>query len=447
MSRSTFLGLESALRGLLAHQAALDVTGHNIANANTVGYTRQRAELRETAPLPVVGIPGGLGTGVSVAAYTRARDAFIDTQVRAQTMLRAYYEAQQDGLRQVELALREPSDNGLSALLGRFWSSWQEVASTPESMPTRQALLQSASALAEGFQILRRQLSTIDAQAQTNIDLTIADLNAIVGEIASIDRQIMDVTASGLQPTNDVLDRRDLLLDRLSTIVSVTKTDQPDGSVTLQVGSFTLLQAGAQTTVNAVSDFGSNLTSGKLAGLVALRQSISGTGGYLERLDSVAAALIAAVNNVQAAGFTLDGTAASEPFFTGSDAATIAVNQNLLANPGLIAASSQPNQPGNGENALAAAGLRGSLAIDQAYAQLVTSIGSDSQDAQRNAANTAVLAEALENRRDSIIGVSLDEEMVNLVRFQRGYQAAARVLSAMDELLEVLITRTGKVGL
>lgn len=447
MSVSTFLGVETALRGLLAHQRALDTTAHNIANANTLGYTRQRAELRETPPLEQVGVAGGLGTGVDVVAYARARDAFIDTQVRAQAMVLGYHQARQDGLRQVELALSEPSDSGLSSLLRRFWSAWQDVATTPESAATRQALLQAGSALAAGLQSLRGQLTTVDGQLQDAVSLTLAEVNDLVGEIASLDRQIMSMVASGLKPSNDLLDRRDLLIDRLSALVNVAVSEQADGSVTLQVGGFTLLQGGSQTSVGAVSDLGADLVGGKLAGLVALDQTVAGSGGYLERLDSVATALIQAVNAVQLAGYTLAGGAASEPFFTGADASDIAVNPALLADPSLVAASSQPSQPGNGENALAAAALRGSASVDGAYAQLVTTVGSDAQDAARNAANAKVLSDALENRRDSVVGVSLDEEMTNLVRFQRGYQAAARALAAIDEILEVLITRTGRVGL
>ena len=139
----------------------------------------------------------------------------------------------------------------------------------------------------------------------------------------------------------------------------------------------------------------------------------------------------------------------TEPFFaTGSvDAATIAINPNLVADLTLIAASSVVNAPGNGDQALAIAALRGGTSIDTAYASLVTTIGSDSQQAQRNSSNTGVLVDTLQNRRDSVSGVSLDEEMTNLVRFQRGYQAAARALTAMDDMIDQLINRTGKVGM
>lgn len=446
MGISTFMGVETALRGLLASQRSLDVASHNIANANTVGYTRQTADLQATDPYD--DDPAGqLGTGVDVLTYQRARDGFLDIQLRAQTMLQGYYEARQNSLGQVELSLNEPSDTGVSKLLERFWSSWQDVSNAPESQAVRQSLLQNAGALAGGLQGLRLQLTRIDAQTQTNIGLTIDDLNKTVSGIASLDQQIMNAVAANQKPSNDLLDRRDVLLDKLGSLVNLTQTDNVDGSVTLQIGSFTLLASGSQTTVNTVGDLGTNLTSGKLAGLVSIDAAIAGSGGYVERLDGVASALVTAVNTAQAAGYTLGGTQTTEVFFTGSDASDIAVNANLITDPTLVAASSAANQPGNGANALAIAGLRGSASIDGAYSTLVTGIGSDSQDTTRAATNARVLVESLQNRRDSISGVSIDEEMTSLLRFQRGYQAAARALSAMDEMIDVLVNRTGRVGL
>ena len=156
MAISTFLGLETALRGILAQQRAIDVTGHNIANASTPGYSRQTANLVTTQPM--ADTPAGLlGTGVDVQSYQRVRDSYIDVQLRAQTMLKGYAEAQQNGLSQVELSLNEPSDTGLSSLLGKYWAAWQNVANAPEDVATRQALAQSAASLANGFNSLSSQ--------------------------------------------------------------------------------------------------------------------------------------------------------------------------------------------------------------------------------------------------------------------------------------------------
>jgi len=446
MPLSTFLGVQTALKGLLAQQRAIDVAGHNIANANTVGYTRQTATLQASAPLR--DYPAGdIGTGVDVLQYTRVRDEFLDVQLRAQTMLQGYHQARQDGLEQVELSFNEPSDNGLSQLFGRFWSSWQDVGNAPESNATRVSLLQNSASLAGGLQSLRAQLTRIDGQVQTNIGMTIGDLNASVGAVAALDQQIMAVVASGQPPSNDLLDQRDLLIDKLGSLVNLTTTKNADGSVTLQVGSFKLVQSGTQTTVNALSDFGTNLTAGKLKGLDWLGQTIGGPGGYVAKLDTVATSLINSVNAAQAAGYTLAGTQTTEKFFTGTNASNISVNANLVSNPALVAASGAANAPGDGTNALAIAALRGNAAVDGAYQALVVTIGSDSQDARRSTDNSNVLVDALTNRRDSVMGVSIDEEMTNLIRFQRGYQAAARALTTMDEMLDTLITRTGRVGL
>lgn len=446
MGLSTFLGIETALRGLLAQQRSLDTTSHNVSNANTVGYTRQVVDLQATDPINDV--PGGqLGTGVNVLSYQRARDEFLDVQLRAQTMLQGYYGARQDGLEQVELTLNEPSDNGISSLLSKFWSSWQDVSNSPENLTIRQTLLQSGGELASGLQSLRLQLTRIDQQTQTNIGMTIDDLNATVGAVATLDQEIMNDVVSGQDPSNDLLDRRDVLLDKLGGMVNLTATKQANGSMTLQVGGFTLLQNASQTTVNAVSDFGANLTSGKLAGLVSFDATVAGAGGYIAQLDTMASSLISAVNAAQTSGYTLSGVAATQPFFTGGNASNIAINPNLVADRTLIGASNAAGEPGNGQNAFLIAGLRGGASIDGAYRSLVTGIGGDSEDAQRNAGNSRVLVEALQGRRDSISGVSLDEEMVNLVRFQRGYQASARALSTMDEMIDVLINRTGRVGL
>src|SRR4051812_1010022 len=150
MSISTFTGIETALRGLLAQQQALNLTGHNIANANTTGYTRQTTQLSTSQPLQVG--PGLLlGTGVNVETYQRIRDSFIDVQLRAQTMLQGASTATQDGLGQVEGVINEPSDTGLNSLLGKYWSAWQNVANTPDNMATRQGLVEAATTLAGGF--------------------------------------------------------------------------------------------------------------------------------------------------------------------------------------------------------------------------------------------------------------------------------------------------------
>ena len=444
------MGLETTLRGILAQQLAIDVTGHNISNANTVGYTRQRAVLSPTDPYTVPGTTrppqaGQLGTGVDVASYQRVRDSFIDIQYRAQAMRQGSATATQDGLSQVEGALREPSDNGLNSLLQRYWSSWQDVSNNPENLATRQSLAQNAASLADGFTSVSSQLSTIKSQTSQSVGFTLDEVNQIGGQVAQLNDAIMKARVTGDQP-NDLLDSRDNLLDRLSQLGNVTVTDTTLGQVDISIGGASLVTGASSATI-AETDL-TSLTSGKLSGLIKLRDVT--IPGYQSKLDTLASTLITATNTQHALGTDLNGNPGGA-FFTGNSASTIGVNASLVSNPALIAASGN-GQPGNAANALVMAGIRnqtlvGSATIDTAYSQLVTQIGSDSQQAQRDKSTADLLVGSLDDRRQSVSGVSLDEEMTNLMRFQRGYQASARAMSAMDEMIDQLISRTGKVGL
>jgi flagellar hook-associated protein 1 len=450
MPLSTFMGLETTLRGILAQQLAIDVTGHNISNANTVGYTRQRAMLTPTESYTVPGTTrppqaGQLGTGVDVTSYQRVRDSFIDIQYRAQAMRQGAADAAQDGLKQVEGALNEPSDNGLNTLLQRYWSAWQDVSNNPENLATRQALAQNAASLANGFTSLSSQLGTIQSQTALNVTYTLAEVNQIGGQVAQLNDAIMKARVTGDQP-NDLYDQRDNLIDRLSELGNVTVTDTTLGQVDISIGGASLV-AGA-TAASVVETDLTSLTSGKLSGLIQLRDTT--IPDYQTQLDTLASTLITATNTQHALGSDLSGNPGGV-FFTGSSAATIGINSALLSNPALIAASGN-GQPGNAANALLLAGIRnqtlvGSATIDTAYSQLVTKIGSDTQQAQRDKDTADLLVGSLDDRRQSVSGVSLDEEMTNLVRFQRGYQASARAMSAMDEMIDQLISRTGRVGL
>jgi len=188
MPLSTFLGLETTLRGILAQQLALDVTGHNIANANTIGYSRQTAVMAPTDAYTVPGVTrppqaGQLGTGVDVQSYQRMRDEFLDIQYRAQSMRQGSAQAAQDGLRQIEVAFNEPSDNGLNSLLQSYWASWHDVSNAPENLATRQALAQNAASLANGFQSLATQLQ--DAQAAVSFSFLRTRCAQSIGDFQS----------------------------------------------------------------------------------------------------------------------------------------------------------------------------------------------------------------------------------------------------------------------
>ena len=462
------MGLETALRGLLAQQQALDLAGHNIANANTPGYTRQVANLSTTAPLQVA--PKMLlGTGVNVVSYQRIRDSFLDVQLHAQTMLQGAAATKQDGLGQVESVLNEPSDNGLSNLLGKYWSAWQNVANAPEDIAGRQALVEAGSSLASGFNSISTQLATIGAQTSQEAQLTVSEINSDGQDLQKLNKAIFDATAMGNTP-NDLLDQRDLVLDKLGSLGAVATTDNGDGTIKVTLSGVTLVNG---TTLQTLSESGGTLsndmatpetatlgaTTGKLGALVALRDVT--LPGYQTQLDTIAKTLITQTNALQAGGvdangvtqtggYGLDGSS-GVPFFSGTDASSIAVSVTAAK----IAAASTTGAPGDNTNALRIADLvydntlapLGGATINDSYSSLVTKIGSDSAAATRDSSNATALVDSLTNRRDSISGVSMDEEMTNLIKYQQSYQAAARALTTMDDVLELLITRTGRAGL
>ena len=265
---SMFFGVETALKGILAQQRALEITSRNIANANTVGYTRQTTTLVASTPFDTG--KGLVGSGVDIQGYQRVRDAFIDIQLRAQTMKSGYASARQDGLKQVEGALNEPGVNGINNLLAKFAASWQDVANAPEDRATRSALIQNASGLVSGFRDLATQIGVVKSQSAQNITTTLGEINSIGDKIAKLNTTIAANLEVGNQP-NDLLDQRDVLLDSLGELTNVSWTEAANGAVDVTVGGASLV-SGITANTLIESDY-TSLTSGKLAALVELRDT------------------------------------------------------------------------------------------------------------------------------------------------------------------------------
>jgi flagellar hook-associated protein 1 len=451
---SSFYGLQTSLRGLLAQQRLLDVTGHNIANASTQGYSRQEATLVASPGLeiPAGGVASGagahLGSGVDVQTFRRMRDQFTDPQFRAQNSGLGYWGARAKALDGAEQALAEPGENGINEQLARFWQSWADVANAPTDPAAKQALVEQASALADAFKTVRGQIAAAkDAAYAEYADLARAgdpggEVAQIAREIAELNDTIRRFVTAGDMP-NDLLDRRDVLLDRLSGFGQVSVETNADGTVN---ASF-VDTAAAGTTYPVVT--GVNATwagppagdawapGGRLGGLLEVSRAGGTLDGYLASVDAVASSLAGVVNSAYGGTFFETGP--------GPAAATLRVSAALAADPRLVDAGT--GAAGSNDVALAVSRLVDHPAVDQAYRAFVAQVGAEVRETVRQEANAQVLTDAVENRRQSVSGVSLDEEMANLVRFQRSYQASSRAMSTLDEMLDVLINRTGRVGL
>jgi flagellar hook-associated protein 1 len=437
MSIPTLQGLQTALSGLLADQQAIDVTGHNITNANTPGYSRQVAVLQTNEPMriaalsPTNGEGGQLGTGVSVATYMRIRNTYLDAQYRTQNAGLGAASTQAGELQQAQSAFDEPSSAGLASQLSAFWSAWGELSDAPSSEAAKVAVVSSGKQVADTLKEVAAQLQTIEGQA-------VQQYNAIAGpsgevqsdasQIAQLNQQIK-LSLQAKQQPNDLEDRRDLLLDQLSALGNVTVTKEADGTDTVAFGN-----AAEPIVEGAQVNWPQTLTAasgGKLGALLELSGPEGALAHFQEALNGVAAALSESVNAVHTA----------TPFFSGTTAATISV----AVTPGEVQ-TAEPGNPGGNEVAQKIAALRGGTA-EQRYSALIAQIGSDVQSAESNQANSQAVVTAVGDQRQSVSGVSLDEEMTNLITFQRGYQASARALTSMDEMLETLISHTGRVGL
>jgi flagellar hook-associated protein 1 len=436
MSIPTLQGLQTALSGLISEQTALDTTGNNIANANTEGYSRETALLEPNTPLPIPAISGHtgegaqLGTGVTVATITRIRNEYLDAQYRTQNSALSAANTQTEVLQAAQTAFNEPSNAGIATQLSNFWNAWNSLADSPTSEAAKEGVAAAGEQLAATFKQLSAQLSTIAGQATEQYNSLTGpsgEVEDYANQIAQLNGQIKLSEEAG-EPPNEMLDRRDLLLDKLSALANITVSEQPDHTDTVTFGEAAkpLVEG---TTVNWPQALTEN-AGGQLGALLTL----TGPGGALTslqtNLNEVAATLASTVNEHLV-----------KPFFSGATAETLAV----AVKPSEVQASGTKAAGGN-EVALAIAALRGGAA-EQGYATLVEKLGSDVRSAKDDQTTLQGTVTAINDQRQSVSGVSLDEEMTNLISFQRGYQASARTLTAMSEMLETLIEKTGVVGL
>ena len=450
--------LETGWRSLAAHQIALETTGHNIANVNTPGYSRQRVSMSPTIPLDIV--VAQLGTGVEAGRIVRVRQESLDLQVRGQSSEHGYWESVLGAVRYAEAAFGN-EEVGLEASLRDFFAAWQDLTTGPEEMPLRAVLVSRAGALADVFNAASSSLQDVQDTLDTQLSGAVAEVNRLADEIAGLNRDVFRGELSG-QTANDLRDRRDHALDELSRLVSVTWTETPGGRVDVFVGTDALVQGDAANSMSAVAgadgwlvaewDAGGGVpsSSGTLAGTEAAHAEIR---SLESSLDELAGALISSLNGLHASGFDLVGNAGAD-FFLGTDASTMAVNPVIESDPSLVAAAGAP-VPGDNQAALAMAQLADqpllpllspTATIGEHYGAFMAGLGESARTAAAREEALSISLGALREWRSSVSGVSIEEEMIDLVRYQRSYQAAARVITLVDEIMDLIVNRLGTGG-
>lgn len=557
MSISTFYGLEVAQRGITTQQAALYTTGHNISNANTPGFTRQRVNFESTPAYPPVGrdnpkIPGQMGTGVQAGDIQRIRDSFVDTQFRGENSKLGYWEAKSAMLSQMEDIMNEPSDTGLAKTMDEFWSSLQDLSSQPQNSGARRVVRQRGIALANTFNYLNNSLKSVQKDYRNELGITESRMNSLLRQINQVNQQIGTIEPNGYLP-NDLYDKRDSLVDELSSFVNI-KVDvkssgglssvkaegmyniylaTPQGEILKDsngkeiklidavddstgtpqfnntaygihikyekrseddspVQSITFLQLNDQNAGFVVKDAGGNPkvieensvdadnettslkyqlnsfsaldTNGKLRGFIegyGYTENSVKKGLFNEMLadlDTMAFTFATEFNNVHKAGWSLNEISKNNnddnfDFFdlggltdaTGV-ASKIKVAQPIIDSVDNIAAAEQASV-GNGSNALKLANVKdtlltyGSSETNAAtfFQSMIGSLGDQASEANRMTGIATTLQSSVDQRRMSITNVSLDEEMTNMIKFQHAYNASAKIITTLDEMLDKII--------
>ena len=452
----SFQTLWIGVSGLTAAQRAMEVTANNVANVNTDGYSRQRVELVNGRPVPgVFGNRGdGMqGTGVTVADVVRAHSDLADTAFRSESSTQASWSAKADIMTRAEQVLG-PVDGGTPKALANFFGSWEELSLHPDTPAARQAVLDAGTTLAGSFNSAAGDLDQLKAGAADQLRSTVDQVNRLAAQVAKLNAGIADAT-NGQQSPNDLLDQRDRLLDQLASLTGATTRPGELGRIDVYVGSRALvrgetvetLQASSTDPVTVQWSLGGNPApaGGKLGGLV---ESAATIAGLRSQLDTMADNFMAQVNAAHAAGFDSTGTPGA-PFFAGSGAGGMKV---ALTDPNQVAAAgSATGGLNDGNNALAMAALRsqpmstGTTAEDTLHAYAGTLGGLASQATDQTSASGEVL-DGLAKDRAQVSSVSTDEEMADMVRYQRAYEASARLVTTIDQMLDRLINSTGMVG-
>lgn len=462
--------IEIGRRALQAQQTALQVTSHNIANANTPGFSQRTVELENVA-----GVPGGVGGGVHAASVTRERDQFLDSQMRVELQVLGRWEAMERALSGIEgifnepagagsseagTIFNEPSGLGLSGSLSRFWNAWQDLANVPESGAARAAVRQEGDFMVTTLNQLDAQLANLRGSLDQEVVAQVDEINAILDSLAAINGEIPRSGYDG-GTGGDLLDQRDRLLEDLSERVDISVQEKDNGQITVLLSGHSLVQQNQAVhldsrTINQndlatstifFSDDGSlaPIREGALRGLIESRDLT--IPDFQSRLDTVAATMVEGVNGLHRGGTGSTGTSGVD-FFDNAKltASNISLDDRIIADLNNISASGDGNAGDNGV-ALGIAALRnddslaalGGDTIEGFYFTLIGEVGARSKEAQTMAGNHRLFSSQIENRRQSVQGVSLNDEAAKLVLFQRAYQAAARTVSIIDDLMEVTI--------
>lgn len=457
---SLFNGFSIGTKALNTAQSGINITGHNIANVNTPGYSRQIAHLEATEPSRYN--QQFFGTGVNLQSISRAQNLFLYREIINQNGINSYLNQKRDILAQVEGLFENDEVYGIQNALEDFFNSFYDLSNDPQSSSIRHIIANNGQRLTQLVSDRYRNLQNIQGQYDSELKEKINQVNNITAQLADLNSKISSY-GEGQNP-NDFLDKRDLLLKELSEIIDISYYETDNNAIVVQIGGGQPIVAGSSnfeldTAVNPANNnfhdvylnfqnTSVNVTGiiqgGETGAIIHTRDNV--ITEYLNRLDTFSNNLINSVNALHSIGFGIGGTT-GENFFNdpvpGQEALNISLNSSIIADPDLIASGSTPS-PGDNETALLIAGLANTKTIGnqdlfQYLGGLISKIGSDKYSVDKQSISQNAILSNLESRKEAISGVNLDEEAMDMIKFQRAYQAAARFISYVDNMTQVLI--------
>lgn len=456
--------------GLKLFQVAAEVTSENIANVNTPGYSRQRVLFETAPPTTHNGFP--LGTGVRVQVVERYYDSLLQKQLVNASATSGYNSAKSNLLQQIEPVFNEIAQEGLGTAITKFFNSWQDLSLNPTGQAERQAVLSRAQILVDQFHYVSRTLRDAGTQQEESITPQVNDINRIVKQIALLNGNIKNTElVSG--NANEMRDQRDYLIRQLSEQLGVKFTENDDGTTDVyvtndatgtpyylvkstQYGSLTASGSPATVTVtdylgvtspaldptSATPFYSSDTAGGALWATLKMRDVT--IPAYLAKVDALAAGIVSTVNAQHQAGFDLLGAAGGN-FFAAAGTTAASIGLDAAISVTTIAASGSATSTGDNSNAVALAQLlnnqttMGTASFSNYYNALVAQVGLDVQTAKTVVAQDAAFMKQLTTLRDSQSGVSLDEELANLIQYQRSYQASAKLITTASDMMDTVL--------
>ena len=459
-----------AARSLQTQMTGVEVSGQNLANVNTTGYTRQTVDI-ESSPEITTGI-GPEGTGADVVAIQQAVSTILNSQIQTQQSANGYWNSQQSALQDLQNSLDEflngtasttsstngnsTSDTGLSGQLTAFFNAAQEVATSPTSIPARQDFATQAQNLATMFNQINSQINSSRSSLNASLSNDVDSANQLLSNLASLNKQIAVAQTTG-GTANTLLDQREQDLENLAQLTNIQTSNGANGAIDVSIGGQTLVSGNQVLDTMQTYDAGSGqllvqtttggtpltLTGGSIQGTIDARDGELAT--LQGNIDSLASNLITQVNTIYGTGYNLNGGDGANLFF-GTNASDISVNPSILVDPTLIQASNSPTAPGDSSVALKIADLAsttisglGNETFGDSYDQTVADLGTTLQNANTQVSNQSAVSNMLQTQKSSVSGVNIDEEMTNLMGFQRAYEASAQLVTTVNQMMETVI--------